>query len=147
MRCAKNKDVDLNPERDWENALLEAGATGRFGYSSFFVFAKRPDFDRDNRDDRFAFRFDRLTPFYATGLQIARDPSTPVVYAGCFLLFFGIGIAFYTSHRRVWAHLRDGKLALGGAAHRNAEAFGREFDRLWEVLGVPARNAAQRTAA
>ena len=55
--------------------------------------------------------------------------------------------AFYTSHRRVCAHLRDGKLALGGAAHRNAEAFGREFDRLCEVLGVPARNAAQRTAA
>lgn len=115
--------------------------------SSFFVFAKRPDFDRDNRDDRFAFRFDRLTPFYATGLQIARDPSTPAVYAGCFLLFFGIGIAFYTSHRRVWAQLLDGQLALGGAAHRNAEAFGREFDRLCEVLGVPARSAAARTAA
>jgi cytochrome c biogenesis protein len=110
--------------------------------ASFFVFAKRPDFDRDNREDRFAFRFDRLTPFYATGLQIARDPSTPIVYAGCFLLFIGIGIAFYTSHRRVWAQLRDGNLALGGAAHRNAEAFGREFDRLCAALGVPPRNAA-----
>jgi cytochrome c biogenesis protein len=110
--------------------------------SSFFVFAQRPDFDRDNREDRFAFRFDRLTPFYATGLQIARDPSTPVVYAGCFLLFFGIGIAFYTSHRRVWAQLREGKVALGGAAHRNAEAFGREFDSLCETLGVPGPSAA-----
>jgi cytochrome c biogenesis protein len=115
--------------------------------SSFFVFAKRPDFDRDNREDRFAFRFDRLTPFYATGLQIARDPSTLIVYAGCFLLFFGIGIAFYTSHRRVWAQLRDGQLALGGAAHRNAEAFGREFDRLCQVLGVPDRSGGARAAA
>ena len=110
--------------------------------SSFFVFAKRPDFDRYNRDDRFAFRFDRLTPFYATGLQIARDPSTPVVYSGCFLLFFGIGIAFYTSHRRVWAQLRDGKLTLGGAAHRNTESFGREFDGLCAALGIPSRSAA-----
>jgi cytochrome c biogenesis protein len=115
--------------------------------ASFWVFAKRPDFDRQNREDRFALRFDRLTPFYATGLQIARDPSTPVVYSGCFLLFLGIGIAFYTSHRRVWAQLSDGKLALGGAAHRNAEAFGREFDELCEALGVPGRGGGERAAA
>jgi cytochrome c biogenesis protein len=114
--------------------------------STFWVFAKRPDFDRDNRDDRFALQFDRLTAFYATGLQIARDPSTPVVYAGCFLLFFGIGAAFYTSHKRIWAQLRDGKLALGGAAHRNAEAFGREFDELCRTLGVPGRGG-ERAAA
>jgi len=131
----------------------EAGPDGRMRPSklakitSFWVFAKKPDFDRDNREDRFAFRFERLMPFYATGLQIARDPSTPVVYAGCFLLFLGIGIAFYTSHKRVWAQLRDGKLALGGAAHRNAEAFGREFDELCEMLGVPGRGGGERAAA
>ena len=92
-------------------------------------------------------RFEQLTLFYATGLQIARDPSTPVVYTGCFLLFLGIGIAFYTSHRRVWAQLGDGKLALGGAAHRNAEAFGREFDGLCEALGIPGRGGGERAAA
>ena len=51
-------------------------------------------------------------------------------------------IAFYTSHRRVWAQLRDGKLALGGAAHRNSESFGREFDGLCAALGIPSRSAA-----
>ena len=111
------------------------------------MFARQPEFDRDNRQDRFAFRFDRLTPFYATGLQIARDPSTPVVYTGCFLLFFGIGIAFYTSHKRIWVQLRDGTIALGGAAHRNAESFGREFEELCEALGVPGRIGAERAAA
>lgn len=112
--------------------------------SSFWVFARAPDFDRDNRDDRFAFVFDRLTPVFATGLQIARDPSTPVVYAGCFLLFLGIGIAFYTSHKRVWARVAGGELALGGAAHRNAEAFAGEFAALCEQLSVsaPARSEA-----
>jgi cytochrome c biogenesis protein len=111
------------------------------------VFARRPGFDRENREDRFAFRFDRLTPFYATGLQIARDPSTPVVYAGCFLLFCGIGIAFYTSHKRVWVQLREGRIALGGAAHRNAESFGREFAELCEALGVPGHIGSERAAA
>jgi cytochrome c biogenesis protein len=104
--------------------------------SSFWVFAKAPDFDGDNRDDRFAFGFDRLAPFYATGLQIARDPSTKVVYAGCFLLFLGIGIAFYTSHKRVWARLVQGGLALGGAAHRNAESFSDEFAAISEELSA-----------
>jgi cytochrome c biogenesis protein len=104
--------------------------------SSFWVFQKDAGFDARNREDRFAFSFDRLTPLYATGLQIARDPSTPIVYLGCFLLFFGIGVAFYTSHKRIWAQARDGRLSLGGASHRNAEAFGREFDGLAESLGL-----------
>ncbi len=69
------------------------------------------------------------------------------MYTGCFLLFLGIGIAFYTSHKRVWAQVRDGELALGGAAHRNAEAFGREFDELCEMLGVPGGGGGERAAA
>jgi cytochrome c biogenesis protein len=117
--------------------------------TSFWVFSKRPEFDRDNRPDRFAFQFDRITPFYATGLQIARDPSTPIVYLGCFALFAGIGIAFYTSHKRVWAHVASGKISLGGAAHRNLEAFSGEFEELCDALGVPRpapRKGAQAAA-
>ena len=117
--------------------------------TSFWVFNKRPDFDRDNRPDRFAFRFDHITPYYATGLQIARDPSTPIVYLGCFALFGGIGIAFYTSHKRIWAHVASGKISLGGAAHRNLEAFSGEFEELCDALGVPRpapRKGAQAAA-
>src|SRR5437763_4471074 len=106
--------------------------------STFWVFSRDPDFDRRNRPDRFSFSFDRLAPLYATGLQIARDPSTPVIYTGCFLLFLGIGIAFYTSHKRVWAHVAGGKLSLGGPSHRNPEAFGREFSGISAALGLPA---------
>jgi len=117
--------------------------------TSFWVFNKKPDFDRDNRPDRFAFRFDRISPYYATGLQIARDPSTPIVYLGCFALFAGIGIAFYTSHKRIWAHLAQGKISLGGAAHRNLEGFAGEFEVLCDALGVPRpapRKGAQAAA-
>ncbi|MFL5404505.1 MAG: cytochrome c biogenesis protein ResB [Myxococcales bacterium] len=113
--------------------------------TSFWVFSKKPDFDRDNRADRFAFKFDRITPFYATGLQIARDPSTPIVYLGCFALFAGIGIAFYTAHKRVWAHVANGKISVGGAAHRNLEGYSREFEELCDALGVP-RPAARKNA-
>jgi cytochrome c biogenesis protein len=104
--------------------------------STFWVFARDPGFDARNRPDRFSLSFDRLAPLYATGLQIARDPSTPVVYLGCFLLFAGIGIAFYTSHKRIWAQVASGKVALGGASHRNAETFGREFAQLRQDLSL-----------
>jgi len=107
---------------------------GRRG--SFWVFSRDAEFDARNRPDRFAFSFDRLAPLYATGLQIARDPSTPLVYLGCFLLFAGIGIAFYTSHKRVWAQVASRTVTLGGASHRNAEAFGREFGELRTELGL-----------
>jgi cytochrome c biogenesis protein len=113
--------------------------------TSFWVFNKKPDFDRENRPDRFAFKFDRITPFYATGLQIARDPSTPIVYLGCFALFAGIGIAFYTAHKRVWVHVANGKISLGGAAHRNLEGFSHEFEGLCDALGVP-RPAPRKNA-
>jgi cytochrome c biogenesis protein len=104
--------------------------------TSFWVFQKRPDFDKDNRTDRFALRFVKVAPLYATGLQIARDPSIPVVYTGCFFMFIGLFIAFYTAHKRVWAKVDAGTIALGGAAHRNQEAFAQQFDRLCEKLHV-----------
>jgi cytochrome c biogenesis protein len=130
-------------------ALVQKARSGRpipsaaAKLTSFWVFAKRPEFDRDNREDRFSLRFERLAQLYATGLQVARDPSIPVVYTGCFLLFVGIGIAFYASHRRIWARLDGGQLALGGAAHRNQEVFGDEFQALCEKLGLQARKGGE----
>jgi cytochrome c biogenesis protein len=105
--------------------------------SSFWVFARAPrDYDRLNRDDRFALTFSELSPANATGLQIARDPSTPIVYLGCFLLFVGAAVAFYTSHKRIWARVAAGRIELGGAAHRNPEGFRREFEALCERVGL-----------
>jgi cytochrome c biogenesis protein ResB len=146
---AEQKTLGLprDPQQPMQGTEAAAAAPAKDAkVSSFWVFARAPDFDRDNRDDRFAFVFDRLAPVFATGLQIASDPSTPVVYTGCFLLFLGIGIAFYTSHKRVWARLAGGELSLGGAAHRNAEAFASEFETLCEQLGVapPARPEAPK---
>ena len=134
--------TDYNPDFAGLGPALHVVRSEDGRQSNFWVFAKNPDFDRRNRDDRFSFAFDRLAPLYATGLQIARDPSTPVVYTGCFLLFLGIGIAFYTSHKRVWAHLASGKLSLGAASHRNAEGFAREFEEICAELSLQQRAAA-----
>jgi cytochrome c biogenesis protein len=131
--------VAHNPDYAGLGPAVEVLRTEDGRTSSFWVFARDPGFDGRNRPDRFSFSFERLSPLYATGLQIARDPSTPIVYLGCFLLFAGIGTAFYTSHKRIWAQLASGTLSLGGASHRNAEAFGREFAALRAQIFGPER--------
>jgi cytochrome c biogenesis protein len=116
--------------------------------SRFWVFRKAPDgFDARNRPDRFALSFAGTAQLYATGLQIARDPSTPIVYAGCFLLFLGCGIAFYTSHKRVWARITPACVQLGAAAHRNAEAFRTEFESICASIGLITATPTRALAA
>ncbi|MHB8419786.1 MAG: cytochrome c biogenesis protein ResB [Myxococcales bacterium] len=108
------------------------------GKTSFWVFQKYPDFDADNRGDRWGLRFDGLDAFYFTGLQVARDPGYPLWLAGCCILFLGLGIAFYTSHRRLWARVTPaGELVLAGAAHKNQAAF----EELWNELASALRKA------
>ena len=116
--------------------------------SRFWIFAKAPEgFDRRNRTDRFAFSFSGMTQLYATGLQIARDPSTPIVYVGCFFLFLGCAIAFYTSHKRIWARVTRSGVELGGAAHRNADGFRQEFESVCAAIGLDAAQAPAALAA
>lgn len=39
---------------------------------------------------------------YATGLQVAKDPGVWWVYIGFGLMLFGLYVAFFMSHRRIW---------------------------------------------
>ncbi len=129
--------VDYKPDMAGlgEAAQVERAVDGRT--SRFWVFAKAPkDFDKLNRRDRFAVEFRGLSPLYATGVQIAHDPSTPIVYLGCFFLFAGCAIAFYTAHKRVWARVQGSSIEIGGAAHRNGDGFRNEFDQLCAELGI-----------
>jgi cytochrome c biogenesis protein len=114
----------------------------------FWAFTKAPEgFDARNRPDRFAVSFRGTAPLYATGLQIARDPSTPVVYLGCFLLFVGCGILFHTVHKRVWARVTRAGVELGGASQRNADAFRLEFESICSAVGLEVASAAPALAA
>jgi cytochrome c biogenesis protein len=131
--------VGYDPDFSGLGAAVQVVRTQDKDQSTFWVFNKDAEFDRKNREDRFGLSFDRLSPMYATGLQVAKDPSVPIVYTGGFLLFFGIFVAFYTSHKRVWAQVTNGKLALAGASHRDAEGFSVEFDKIVTELGLPAR--------
>lgn len=71
---------------------------------------------------------------YYTGLQVARDPGVPVVWAGCLLLVLGTLSAFSLSHQRLWLKIRPAgegsEVQLGATAHRNRPALNQRFAQL-----------------
>jgi cytochrome c biogenesis protein len=106
--------------------------------STFWVFQRYPDFDADNRGDRYGLAVTGLQPFFYSGLQVAKDPGYPFWLVGCCILFCGLGIAFYTSHRRIWARAApSGELLLAGVAHKNQGAF----EQLFKDIVADARSA------
>jgi len=46
-------------------------------------------------------RFADYTPLYATGLQVASDPGSIVVWVGCSSLVLGFFLTLFTNHRRL----------------------------------------------
>ena len=78
------------------------------------------------------FTFDREAKF--TGLSVANDPGTPIVWLGCFLLIAGFAVRLYVPYRRLWGRLEtrpDGGSSLAIAAvGRRDTGFENEFTAL-----------------
>jgi len=71
---------------------------------------------------------------YATGLQVSKDPGVWWVYIGCGLMLIGLLVAFFMSHRKIWALIYDenGKTTVlfAGSAHKNKVGFEKTFESL-----------------
>ena len=69
-----------------------------------------------------------------TGLQVTKDPGVWIVYTGFILLCVGPLIAFFGSHRKLWARVeeRGGQtvVLVAGTSNRNRVSFEREFEAL-----------------
>lgn len=78
------------------------------------------------------FTFEREGKY--TGLSVAKDPGTPLVWLGCLLLIGGFAVRLYVPHRRLWGRLEaraNGGTALAVAAvGRRDTAFDNEFTSL-----------------
>ncbi|MEJ2058074.1 MAG: cytochrome c biogenesis protein ResB, partial [Desulfofustis sp.] len=75
---------------------------------------------------------------YATGLQVAKDPGVWWVYIGCGMMLFGLYVAFFMSHRRIWLLLRPQngitQVVMSGSANKNRPGFERTFEDLGNML-------------
>jgi cytochrome c biogenesis protein len=107
--------------------------------TSFIVFRSYPDFDREVRRGNYDVQFHGFDQLYATGIQVGRVPFIPFVFGGFIILFVGMFMAFFLSHRRYWARFvtkDDGttELVVAAAARRHQYAFDEEFAKIREVL-------------
>jgi cytochrome c biogenesis protein len=72
-------------------------------------------------------RYVDYTPLYATGLQVARDPGTIVVWLGCSVLIIGFFLTLFTNHRRVRVELvgkgKGTEIKVSGRSRRQRREF------------------------
>jgi cytochrome c biogenesis protein len=74
-----------------------------------------------------------------TGLEVAHEPGQWLVWAGCLLMVFGLFVAFYLVHMRLWVTPvvnAGGKLVLwvGGAANKNKDRFEQKFEEVIDEI-------------
>jgi len=88
-----------------------------------------------------------VSQMYATGLQVAKDPGVWVVYFGCGLMLFGLYVAFFLSHQRLWIYIEKNddwiyiekndegaSLLVAGNTNKNPAGFDRRFHALAERI-------------
>ncbi len=105
-----------------------------------WVLVDRPDF-HGNRIENYKIKVNRTALTYYTGLQVKKDPGVWIVLSGFTLMIVGIGLTFYTSHRKLWMHLGPGesgtaslKVVIAGRTSKNATGFEEDFDRICDRL-------------
>lgn len=88
---------------------------------------------RGGKDYTFA-----LKEFFATGLQVTKDPGVWYVYIGCSLMLLGLMIAFFLSHRRIWVYIRKENEGTGvlicGNTNKNKLALEKSIDAVSRSL-------------
>ena len=79
-----------------------------------------------------------MKEFYATGLQVTKDPGVWYVYFGCTIMLLGLIVAFFLSHQRIWIYIRRNKettqVLVSGSSNKNKPAFEKKFDKVSQGL-------------
>ncbi len=81
-----------------------------------------------------------------TGLEVSHQPGQFGVWAGVVVMAFGLMLAFYAQHTRVWATIIESEggkqLWVGGTTNKNRDRFQTKFEEikaeLAKELGTPA---------
>ena len=69
---------------------------------------------------------------FATGLQVVKDPGVWIVYAGFGLMLFGMYVAFFMTHRRLWIAIQktgaNVTIILSGSSNKNQAGFSKTLE-------------------
>ncbi|MDA0713332.1 MAG: cytochrome c biogenesis protein ResB, partial [bacterium] len=107
--------------------------------TSFVVFRQYPDFDKLVRRDKWNVYFQGFDQVYATGVSVGKVPYIQLVFGGFCVMFVGLFMAFYMSHRRYFFRIKrlsndNCELLISGIARRHAEAFAEEFKQITDRI-------------
>ena len=100
----------------------------------FVILSEKYDSFNAQHGGDLVITFDGMDQKFFTGLQVAKDPGVLVVWLGCFLMVMGICMAFFMSHKRIWARISDGVVTVGGSASKNPAGFEMSFEELLKKL-------------
>ncbi|MFO7760665.1 MAG: cytochrome c biogenesis protein ResB [Desulfobia sp.] len=78
-----------------------------------------------------------LKQFYATTLQVTKDPGVWWVYLGFTMIMGGLYIAFFLSHRRLWILIKeDGntEVIISGNSNKNKAGFNKTFEETAKAI-------------
>jgi cytochrome c biogenesis protein len=100
-----------------------------------WILIDMPEF-HGNRIQNYRVKVSHVEKAQYTGLQVKQDPGVWFVYIGFTAMLMGIGMTFYTSHRKLWVWASPGKrenstaVFMAGKTNKNSLAFEQEFNRL-----------------
>jgi cytochrome c biogenesis protein len=118
--------------------------------SGSWVLVKVPEF-HGNRIKNYQIKVIEMKDAQYTGLQVKRDPGIWTVYFGFTAMLVGIGLTFYTSHRKLWIWAGPEKAAsrivIAGRSSKNAFAFEQDFNKLCERLQEQLKSDEKRRKA
>ncbi len=110
--------------------LIEFSEKGKYKYSGW-ILKRYPT--TWQLPEGHSVEFKDLWGAQYTGLQVGRDPGIWLVYTGFALMSAGFVLAFFRSHKKIWAGLKEEKgeviITLAGTANKNRFAFEREFEK------------------
>jgi cytochrome c biogenesis protein len=104
------------------------------GQTDLWIFKNNPDFGRVKKLP-YRFIVTQVREGFYTGLQVAKEPGIPFVWAGSILMVVGIAVTFFMSHRKIWAVLeKKGEgttVTIGGQTNKNKLGLEERLDNLY----------------
>jgi cytochrome c biogenesis protein len=127
--------VNYTPPDPWGRFQLKIWFSDNKGTPSQFWLTNQAPATVERADNNFVLE---TKQYFATGLQVAKDPGVWWVYTGCTLMLLGLMVAFFLSHKRIWAYIfeQDGRtqMIIAGSANKNKAGFERNYEKLTDRL-------------
>jgi cytochrome c biogenesis protein len=133
IEMTKFKNEDLGP-------ALQIGifSPGKGFGDPFWVLRDFPG-QEETKGGSYHFTFEKVLSIPYSGLQVAYDPGTPLIWLGCSLLIVGFFISFFLDHEILWitAERETGnriQVRIAGRAVRHPAGYARLFEKRKEAV-------------